>query len=46
MPIFTMGGGQKSEQSKTVTPNAAGFTVTSLQKQIDELRAIIASMAV
>lgn len=28
MPIFTMGSGPKPEQSKTVTPTAAGFTVT------------------
>lgn len=28
MALFTMGGGPKPEQSKTVTPTAAGFTVT------------------
>lgn len=28
MSLFTPGGGGKPEQSKTVTPNAAGFTVT------------------
>lgn len=28
MAVFTMGGGSKPEQSKTVTPTAAGFTVT------------------
>lgn len=28
MSVFTMGGGQKPEQAKTVTPTAAGFTVT------------------
>lgn len=28
MALFTMGGGQKPEQAKTVTPTAAGFTVT------------------
>lgn len=28
MPIFTMGSGPKPEQSKAVTPTAAGFTVT------------------
>lgn len=28
MSVFTVGGGLKPEQSKTVTPTAAGFTVT------------------